>query len=74
MEGIDLSGPLSDSVVEDLRAALADRQVLFFRDQRLDYDSGKALGRLFGPMHSHPNRPGPEGHQEILPIHADATA
>ena len=72
--GIDLSSGLDSNAVKDLRAALADRQVLFFRDQRLDYDSGKALGRVFGALHIHPNTPGPEGHPEILPIHADATS
>ncbi len=74
VEGLDLSGALSDSAVEALRAALAEHQVLFFRDQRLGYESGKALGRVFGELHIHPNTPGPEGHQEILPIHADATS
>ncbi len=72
VEGIDLSGVLSNREAASLHAALADRQVLFFRDQRLSYDSAKALGRVFGDLHIHPNTPGPEGHPEILPIHADA--
>jgi taurine dioxygenase len=48
--------------------------VLFFRDQALDYEHAKALGRHFGELHIHPNTPGPAGHPEILPIHADATS
>ncbi len=72
VEGIDLSGVPSNREAASLHAALADRQVLFFRDQRLSYDSAKALGRVFGELHIHPNTPGPEGYPEILPIHADA--
>jgi taurine dioxygenase len=69
---IDLTGPPSNRQIDELHDALATYQVLFFRDQRLDYHSAKALGRRFGDLHVHPNTPGPEGHPEILPIHADA--
>jgi len=72
--GITLSKPLSNRQVEELHQALADHQVLFFRDQLLDEDSHKRLGRYFGELHIHPNTPGPEGHPEILPIHADANS
>ncbi len=72
--GIDLSRPLTNRQVDDLHGALATHQVLFFRDQSLDYDSAKALGRHFGELHIHPNTPGPAGHPEILPIHADANS
>jgi taurine dioxygenase len=74
IRGIDLAGALGNREVDALHNALATYQVLFFRDQRLDYDSAKALGRRFGELHIHPNTPGPEGHPEILPIHADANA
>jgi len=70
--GIDLRAALSNRQVEDLHSALAAHQVIFFRDQPMDYDSAKRLGRHFGELHIHPNTPGPEGHPEILPIHADA--
>src|SRR5262249_43234497 len=42
--------------------------------QPMDMESHKRLGRYFGDLHIHPNTPGPEGHPEILPIHADANA
>jgi len=74
IEGVDLSRPLGNREVDELHTALAFHQVLFFRDQRLDYNSAKALGRHFGDLHIHPNTPGPEGHPEILPIHADANS
>ncbi len=74
ISGVDLSGVLSNRQVSELHTALAEHQVIFFRDQRLDYDSAKALGRHFGELHIHPNTPGPEGHPEILPIHADGNS
>jgi taurine dioxygenase len=72
--GIDLSRPLGNRQVDELHDALAAHQVLFFRDQKLDYDSAKAFARHFGDLHIHPNTPGPDGHPEILPIHADANS
>lgn len=74
ISGIDLTRPLANSVVDVLHRALADHQVLFFRDQKLDLERQKALGRYFGELHIHPNTPGPEGHPEILPIHTDASS
>lgn len=72
IDGVALDGALGNRQMDELHRALAEHQVLFFRDQRLDYDSAKAFGRRFGELHVHPNTPGPEGHPEILPIHADA--
>src|SRR6202048_3742250 len=66
--------PLNNRQVEELHQALAEHQVLFFRDQPLDEEGHKAFGRYFGDLHIHPNTPGPEGHPEILPIHANANS
>ena len=74
VEGIILSKPLSNREVEDLHQALADHLVLFFRNQPLDIEAQKRLGRYFGDLHIHPSTPGPQGHPEILPIHADANS
>jgi taurine dioxygenase len=59
VDGLTLAKPLSNHQVEELHQALAEHQVLFFRDQPLDVESHKALGRCFA---------------EILPIHADANS
>jgi taurine dioxygenase len=61
VDGLTLAKPLSNRQVEELHQALAEHQVLFFRDQPLDVESHKALGRCFGELHIHPNTPGPEG-------------
>jgi taurine dioxygenase len=74
VEGVTLAQPLSNRQVDELHQALAEHQVLFFRDQPLDAESHKRLGRYFGELHIHPNTPGPEGHPEILPIHADGNS
>jgi len=74
IEGIALAKPLSNRQVEELHQALAEHQVLFFRDQPLDEEAHKRVGRYFGELHIHPNVPGPQGHPEILPIHADANS
>ncbi len=72
VEGIDITRPLGTREIERLRVALAEFGVLFFRDQHFDHDSQKRFGRCFGELDIHPNTPGPAGHPEILPIHADA--
>jgi taurine dioxygenase len=71
---IDLSKTLGNRQVEDLHTALAEHQVLFFRDQKISLDQQKTLGRYFGDLHIHPNTAGPAGHPEVLPIHADANS
>jgi taurine dioxygenase len=74
ISGVDLNRPLGNSEAAALHRLLLDHQVIFFRDQPLDIESQKALGRHFGRLHIHPNTPGPDGHPEILPIHADASS
>ncbi|CAH2598784.1 taurine dioxygenase [Rhodovastum atsumiense] len=74
VDGIDLSLPLANLEAVALQEALVAHQVLVFRNQPLDYEGARTLGRVFGELHIHPNTPGPEGYPEILPIHADATS
>ena len=54
-----------------LRELLSERGVLFIRDQPLDFDGLKALGRRFGTLYVHPAAPAPEGHPEILELYSD---
>ncbi len=71
ISGVDLSQDLSDETIGQIRQALLDHLVIFFRDQEIDYDQHKAFGRRFGSLHVHPRAPSPEGHPELLVIHAD---
>ena len=46
--GIDLGAELSDEVIAQIRHALLEHCVLFFRDQSLDVEQHKRLARRFG--------------------------
>ena len=70
--GADLQN-LTDAQFEQIEQAFTDHLVLFFRDQpALPIEAHVAFGKRFGPLHTHPVAPGPEGHPEVMIIHADA--
>ena len=69
--GVDLSSPLDDETFDEIHTAFKNHCVLFFRDQDLNHDSQKAFGRRFGDLAIHPAIKAPDGHPEIVPIHAD---
>ena len=71
IHGVDLTQPLDDATFAEIHAAFLQHQVIFFRDQDISIEQHKEFGRRFGELHIHPALPGPEGHPEILPIHAD---
>jgi taurine dioxygenase len=72
LEGVDLSLPLSAEQLEEIRGALIENLVIFFRNQTLTPEQHKALGLRFGTLHIHP---APlevlEGHPEIIVVEAD---
>src|SRR5689334_6057882 len=70
--GVDLSRPLGNQQFQEVHDALMENLVIFFRDQDMSIDQHKAFGRLFGELAIHPASPhAPEGHPEVLVIHAD---
>jgi len=50
IEGVDLSRPLSHETVRDIREALFEFGVVFFRDQRLTPDQHVSFARHFGEI------------------------
>ncbi|MBI1198517.1 MAG: taurine dioxygenase [Phenylobacterium sp.] len=74
ISGLDLRKPLAAPVVEELRLALADHLVLFFRDQAISPEQHVAFGRNFGELHRHPAAPHVEGRPEVMIIAADETS
>jgi taurine dioxygenase len=59
----------------EIKLAFADRQVLFFRDQRMTAASMDALGRRLGDLRVHPaDRKTVEGYSSVVETHADATS
>ena len=57
---VDLSGDLSDDVIQFIRDTLLERKVVFFRDQNLSEDEQVAFGRQFGDLDAFPFGPAGE--------------
>ncbi len=80
--GVDLTRPLSNHQVSAIHDALIDHQVIFFRDQPMDFDAHERFGRYFGSLYDHVDvfgeaylaKHGIPGHPEIVKIHADETS
>ena len=69
--GVDLADDLSDDTIEEIRQALLDWKVIFFRDQhRLDRASHVAFGRRFGDLEIHPVTPKDQDQPEVFVIPA----
>ena len=66
--GVDLGACLDDATVREIRRALLDHGVIFFRDQRFDAEQQKALARRFGEIFVHPNYAGTQADPEIVLI------
>lgn len=66
--GVDLSQDLDDEVIAEIRSALAENAVVFFRDQTLTVEQQKAFGRRFGPLFVHPNFNGLTADPEIVMV------
>jgi len=69
--GVDLTKPLGNQAFAEIHDALMQHQVVFFRDQPMDHDAHKALGRAFGRLAIHSGVAGLPDHPEIVAIHAD---
>jgi taurine dioxygenase len=56
--GVDLTAPLSPETVSEIRTALLQWKVVFFRDQHLTQEQHVAFGRQFGDLTpAHPTLP-----------------
>ena len=53
--GVDLRYQLSDAERDQIKAAILQYKVVFFRDQELDRDQHAAFARQFGPLYTHPS-------------------
>jgi taurine dioxygenase len=68
IHNVDVSRDLDDRTIGDIRRALLDHCVIFFRDQRLDAGQHKAFTRRFGEIFIHPNYRGMQADSEIVMI------
>ena len=70
VSGVDMTRPVPDAQVEDISQALANHNVLFFRDQpELTPDQQIAFARKFGDLHMHPAAARDDAHPELFVIH-----
>ena len=74
IRGLDLTQPVGDQAIADIRAALLKWKVVFFREQELGHAEQIAFAKRFGDVtYAHPHEDDPiEGFPEILPIHRQA--
>jgi taurine dioxygenase len=71
VRGIDLAGGLDAETYQEVRAALLEHQVLFFKEQaEIAPATQVQIGRMFGELHMHPAAPQMPGHPEVFVIHA----
>jgi taurine dioxygenase len=68
IHNVDVSADLDEGTVGDIRQALLDHCVIFFRDQKLDVARHKAFTRRFGEIFIHPNYKGTQADPEIIVI------
>ena len=68
ISGVDLGAELDDATIKDIRQALLDHCVIFFRDQEFDAEQHKRLARRFGEIFVHPNYAGMQADPEIVMI------
>lgn len=66
--GVNVADALDDAVIGEIRQALLDHGVIFFRDQTLDRERHKAFTRRFGEIFIHPNYNGVSADPEIVDI------
>ena len=66
--GIDLSEALDDEVIAEIRQALLEYQVIFFRDQKMTPTQHRDFGRRFGELHVHEYVRGLDDVPEVMPV------
>lgn len=70
--GVDISLPLSDKTVQDIRQVLLDHNVIFFRDQVLTPEQHQAFTRRFGEVVVNPVYTHVDGYPDIMPVIKEA--
>lgn len=75
VEGVHLAPEMDGDTVSDIRAALLEHKVLWFRAQALDAESLTAVASRFGTLtEAHPVEPSLEGYPEVLPLDSEEGA
>jgi taurine dioxygenase len=54
LDGVDLGGEMDDELLAEVRRALLEWKVVFFRDQDITRDQHRAFAERWGPLEQHP--------------------
>jgi taurine dioxygenase len=73
VSGVDLATELDDDVIAEIRRALLDHQVIFFREQSLTPEQQVAFSRRFGPYSPVPFVESIAGHPEVIAVVREPT-
>ncbi|MGE3782391.1 MAG: TauD/TfdA dioxygenase family protein [Alphaproteobacteria bacterium] len=68
IDGVQIGGEIDDTTIADIRRALNEHGVVFFRDQEFDAEQHKEFARRFGEIFVHPNYRGMQTDDEIVMI------
>ncbi|MDH3685889.1 MAG: TauD/TfdA family dioxygenase [Myxococcales bacterium] len=71
IRGVRMGPDVPPEQVAEIRRALLDWKVVFFRDQDVTVAEHVAFGRHFGELEIHPFTPNREDHPEVVVIHHD---
>ncbi|MFT5204410.1 MAG: alpha-ketoglutarate-dependent taurine dioxygenase [Candidatus Aldehydirespiratoraceae bacterium] len=66
IRGVDLTNELADEAIEDIKRALADYKVIYFRKQPVTSGQHVAFARRFGGLEVHPFITGNKEHPELV--------
>jgi taurine dioxygenase len=67
IQNVDIRKALdNDEFASELRRALSENLVIFFRDQELSQEQHLSFGKLWGKLHLHPAAPHEPGHPELM--------
>lgn len=72
IHGPRLDAPMDDETLADVRRALLEYKVIFFRDQDVTPEAHVAFARRFGDLEVHPFVPHREGFPEVLVLKKNA--
>ncbi len=73
VDGVDITKPISDELVAELRRCLLDFKVIFFRNQPLTPAEHVAFARRFGDLEIHPFIPANTSQPELVRFEKEAT-
>ena len=72
IHGVDLSQEMDDQTYSEIKQALLENLVIFFRDQDITPEQQISFGRRFGRLHVHPYIPCYKNYKEIIELAADS--